>query len=189
MAAKRNPVAQYFRNIYDAVATTLLGMRLTAGYLVGKPVTLQYPEVKPEVPPGARGLHKFIEEQCMSCQQCNKVCPVDCISLEFVGRGKDSMVTKYDIDYQRCLFCNLCCEVCPTEAVVMTENWDLASYDREGCVAHLARPKSEKEIEAFEAQLAAKEAEKKRKLAEAAAAKKKAEEEKKAAEEAAEVDQ
>jgi len=188
METKRNPIAEYFRNIYQAVVTTILGMKLTGRYLThpSTRVTMLYPEERPVVPPGSRGLHKFIEDQCMACQQCVKVCPVDCIKMEYVGRGKESMITRYDIDYRRCLFCNLCCEVCPTEAVVMTEAWDLSRYTRDECVVRFARPKSVEEIKAFEAEMAAKEAEKKRKLAEAAAAKK-AEEAKKAAESQAEV--
>ncbi len=171
MATKRNAVAQYFANIYSAVVTTFLGMKLTARYMVSKPVTELYPEVKPQIPAGSRGLHKFIAEQCMACQQCVKICPVSCIKLEYLGRGKDSLITVYDIDYQRCLFCNLCAEVCPTEAIVLTDKWDGCSYTREGCRVHFVTPRTEQEIRAFEEEMAAKEAEKKRKAAEAAAAK------------------
>lgn len=188
MSDKRNPVARYFSNIYDAIVTTIKGMALTGRYLThpSTRVTMMYPEERPVVPAGSRGLHQFKEEQCMSCMQCVKICPVSCITLEYVGRGKESMITRYDIDYQKCLFCNLCCEVCPTEAIVMTEQWDLCSQSRDGCIVRFARPKTEEEIKAYEAELAAKEAEKKKKAAEAAAAKK-AEEDKKAADEAAQV--
>lgn len=181
MPARANHIGKYFKNIFSAVVTTVLGMKLTAKYLVSKPVTMLYPEQKPAVPAGARGLHKFVEEQCLACMQCVKVCPVDCITIEMLGRGKEALMTRYDIDYQKCLFCNLCCEVCPTEAIVMTELWDLCAYSRDDCVVRFARPKSEEEIEQYQAEMAAKETEKKRKLAEAAAAKQN-EEEKKPAE-------
>jgi len=171
MARKRNPVAQYFANIWQAIATTVLGMKVTIGYFFRKPVTLLYPEARPVVPPGARGLHEFDEDTCIACGICMTACPVDCLVIESEGRGKDSLITRYDIDYQRCLFCNLCCEPCPTNSVKMTEKWDLASYNREGCVVHFARPKSAEEIEAFKAEFARKEAEKKKKAAEAKAQK------------------
>jgi NADH-quinone oxidoreductase subunit I len=179
---KRNPVAQYFSEVYQGVATTLLGMKLTLGYFFRKPVTMLYPEARPVVPKSARGLHEFDEEKCLACKQCMIVCPVDCLVIENEGRGKDSLVTRYDIDYQRCLFCNLCCEACPTEALWMTEKWDLASYSRGGLVVRFARKKTNEEIARFRAEFDAKEAEKKRKAAEA---KKKADEAKAAAAKAA----
>ncbi|MCX7012978.1 MAG: NADH-quinone oxidoreductase subunit I [Candidatus Sumerlaeota bacterium] len=169
MAPKQNPVAQYFANIYQAVATTLLGMKLTIGYFFRKPVTMLYPEMRPVVQPGARGLHEFDEAKCIACKMCMTACPVDCLVIEFEGRGKDAFITRYDIDYQKCLFCQLCCDACPTEGIRMTGKWDLASYDRAGCLVRFARPKSTEEIRKFREDFARAEAEKKRKAAEAKA--------------------
>jgi len=159
----KNPLRQYFANIWSGIATTYIGMRLTIRYFFSKPVTMRYPEVRPEIPKGHRGLHKLSEEHCMVCKACSAACPVECIIIESIGKGKDSMLTRFDIDYSRCLFCELCTVPCPNACITMTEAYDLASASREACILPLARPKSEAEIAAHKAMLAQKEAEKKAK--------------------------
>ncbi len=133
MAIKRNPVAQYFANIWQAVNTTRKGMCVTIGYFFRKPITELYPEQKPFVPEDGRGLHVYDEDKCIACKMCMTACPVDCLVIEWEGRGKDALITRYEIDYQRCLFCNLCCEPCPTDCINMTAKWDLSGYTRDDC--------------------------------------------------------
>lgn len=170
---QRNPFAQYWANVWSGIATTFIGMKLTLKYffdyvIFRKTFTMQYPEERPEVPDSHRGLHKLNEQGCIVCMQCAKACPVDAIKIESVGRGKDSMLTRFDIDYSRCLFCALCCETCSQSSLVMTKEWDFAGPTREGTILSLIRAKTPDEIKAHEAQLAAKEAERKAKAAEAA---------------------
>jgi len=158
---KRGPVAQYFADVWAGIATTYLGMRLTIRYFMTRPITMQYPEVKPVIPASHRGLHGLDESKCTLCQMCVKNCPVECIELEGLGRARDTFLLKYDVDYSKCLFCNICAEVCPTSCVRLTEKYNLASATRDECVLHLVRPKSEAEIEDFKQKQAQKEAERK----------------------------
>lgn len=162
-APKRNAFARYMSDLWSGVITTVVGMKLTFGYLFKKPVTLLYPEVRPDVPEGYRGLHGLDETKCHVCGGCAKSCPVDCIKIESIGKGKDQMLVRFAIDYGKCLFCELCTVPCPTAAIHMTKVYDLATLTHEGCVVNLARPKSAGEIAAHEALLAAREAEKKAK--------------------------
>jgi len=186
MAIKRNPVAQYFANIWQAVNTTRKGMCVTIGYFFRKPITELYPEQKPFVPEDGRGLHVYDEDKCIACKMCMTACPVDCLVIEWEGRGKDALITRYEIDYQRCLFCNLCCEPCPTDCINMTAKWDLSGYTREDCVVKFDREKSEEEIAKFKEEFERQEAERKQKAAEARAKKAAADKEKKEAEAQAE---
>jgi len=163
----RNPFVQYFADIWAGVATTYLGMRLTLGYFFGRKFTMLYPEERPVIPPGHRGLHAYDESKCILCQLCVAACPVGCITLEAVGKGKDGMATRYDVDYSACLFCNMCAEACPTKCVWLSEKYDLACGSRGECVLRLARPKTDSEIAAHKDLLARKEAEKKAKQQEA----------------------
>ena len=124
----------YWRDLWRGIYTTYAGMKLTIGYFFTKPVTLRYPEERPHVADGHRGLHCLDSEKCTTCGQCLKVCPVDCIELEGEGKGKNAQLLVYKIDYTKCVFCNLCCEACPTNCLWMGPDWDLSAYDREGCV-------------------------------------------------------
>lgn len=171
-SAKRVPqrpaLVRYFADIWDGIVTTYLGMRLTIGYFFSKPFTMRYPEVKPVIPESHRGLHALDESKCTLCRLCTNQCPVNCITIEGLGRAKDTLVLRYDVDYSRCLFCNLCAEVCPMKCVRLTEKYNLAAGTREGCQLHLARPKTDEEIAAFKEMLAQKEAERKAKAAQKA---------------------
>lgn len=156
---------KYWRDIGLALSTTLTGMRLTMRYFFTKPVTLMYPEERPLIPPGHRGIHGYDEQKCISCDMCANACPVSCIYIASTGRGKDALMTQFDIDYTKCLFCDLCTEPCPTECIWMTQEYDLASYRKSDCIVNFARTKTTEEITAHEAKLAVKEAEKKAKAA------------------------
>jgi NADH-quinone oxidoreductase subunit I len=169
---KRGPVSQYFAEIWAGVSTTYLGMKLTIGYFFSKPVTMLYPEVRPEIPESHRGLHAFDEPKCTLCKLCKNNCPVNCIEIEGLGRAKDTLVTRYDVDYTRCLFCNICVETCPMHCIRLTEKYNLAAGSRDGCKLRLARPKSDADIAEFKALLERKEAEKKAKAAQKEAEKK-----------------
>ena len=160
-AQPRHPFVQYFVDIWDGIATTYKGMRLTIDYFFKPKVTLRYPEQRPDVPAGHRGVHGYVEEECALCRACEAACPVDCIVIEAVGKGKNSLITRFDIDYSKCLFCNLCCEACNPKCLYLTEKYDIASAERDKCMLHFARTKSDEEIAAFKEKLAQKEAEKK----------------------------
>lgn len=44
---------------------------------------------------------------------------------------KGKIIDTYDINFEICILCDLCTEVCPTEAIVMTNNFELAAYSRD----------------------------------------------------------
>ena len=163
MATRKHPIVEYFSNIWTGLVTTAKGMQLTFRYLFKKPVTMQYPEVKPVIPESHRGLHRYIEEKCFLCNACVAVCPVDCIAIKSLGRGKDRLILEYNVDYSKCLFCNLCCEACNSDCLFLGPEYDLSAAERAGCVLHFARTKSPQEIEAFKVLWAQKEAERKAK--------------------------
>ncbi|GAB4325557.1 MAG: hypothetical protein Kow0059_21640 [Candidatus Sumerlaeia bacterium] len=135
-ATSAHPVRDYFHGIWSAVVTCLKGLAITWDHFWRRPVTVQYPEqpVKPES--RFRGLHVYDVDQCDACFLCAKACPVECLTLETEGRGKNAVVKRYSIDYSKCLFCNLCTEPCPTYAIWMGAEWDLSAFSRQGCVVN-----------------------------------------------------
>ncbi|WP_224999663.1 NADH-quinone oxidoreductase subunit I [Cesiribacter sp. SM1] len=150
----------YFGNMGTATRTLLHGLKLTWRHFLEsrqsrKPVgveqdnyfeqqtgifTLQYPKESLPVPDNARyRLHNEIED-CIVCDKCAKVCPVDCIEIEPIkavetsgqtsdGTPKRIHAARFDIDMAKCCFCGLCTTVCPTECLTMTKVYDFSEFD------------------------------------------------------------
>jgi NADH-quinone oxidoreductase subunit I len=128
----------WVHKIWMGLKTTFIGLGITVPYLFRRPYTLQYPEEVPELPPSERGLHNFEIDKCIACDQCSKICPVDCISIEAEGKGKLARIRTFEIDYTKCLFCALCCEPCPTECIHMGPTFDLVGYTRDEVIINYA---------------------------------------------------
>lgn len=95
-----------------------------------------------QVPSPVQGRYQLHNEMddCIVCDKCVKVCPVDCIEIEpikatgLVGHTSDGSpirlyAAKFDIDMSKCCFCGLCTTVCPTECLTMTGEYDFSTYD------------------------------------------------------------
>lgn len=103
-------------------------------------VTLQYPYERIPVPDHGRyKLHNEIED-CIVCNKCAQICPVNCIEIEAIrsptligkttdGTPKRIYPAKFDIDMAKCCFCGLCTTVCPTECLTMTPEYDFSVFD------------------------------------------------------------
>lgn len=147
---------QYFKNIWEAVYTIALGMRITARYGVDprEEITEQYPEDTWEPYERFRGfLHNDVP-RCISCSMCVRICPVDCITLDsFMGPDKKRVLTQFDIDIGRCMYCGLCTEVCPTKCLTHTGGYEgRSSFGRKELILHfvteppeIPQPENEKE--------------------------------------------
>ena len=91
---------------------------------------MQYPHVKEDPAPRARGVIALKEENCTVCMLCGRSCPDWCIYIEGHKEkapprrpgGKPrtvSAVDRFDIDYALCMYCGICVEVCPFDALVL----------------------------------------------------------------------
>jgi NADH-quinone oxidoreductase subunit I len=113
----------------------LQGLKITFMHLFKKPVTLQYPDERPNVAPNFRGLHALNvshdKAKCVACYLCPTVCPAKCITVEAgEDANHDKFAEKYEIDMLRCIFCGYCVEACPVDAIRMTQTFELANYKR-----------------------------------------------------------
>lgn len=150
----------YFQDIQDGIRTTLKGLSITMRHLRQaterrKPiaasdvnyfeqqtglVTLQYPHEQLPIPDNGRyRLHNEIDD-CIVCDKCAKVCPVDCITIdaikatEEIGKASDGSPIRlyaatFDIDMAKCCYCGLCTVVCPTECLTMEKKFDYSEFD------------------------------------------------------------
>ncbi|HUV45583.1 MAG TPA: 4Fe-4S binding protein [Dehalococcoidia bacterium] len=75
------------------------------------------------VPPRFRGKISYNREKCTGCQLCLKVCPTK--AIEFIPEEK-----KVKIFVARCCFCAQCNDICPVDALSMTDEFMLSSYDK-----------------------------------------------------------
>lgn len=102
--------------------------------------SIQYPNESLPVPDNGRyRLHNEIDD-CIVCDKCAKVCPVDCIEIEAIkdkevyghtsdGTPKRIHAARFDINMGKCCFCGLCTTVCPTECLTMTKAFDFSEFD------------------------------------------------------------
>jgi NADH-quinone oxidoreductase subunit I len=129
-AAPVTTPAEYVRNIWDSVKTTLAGMRITGKYLLQKPITVQYPDERLPIPDRFRGIHYLEQEKCIECLACARACPIDCIEMEAVRHGKELEWISFTLDYQKCMFCELCVYPCPKDCIHMGTEYAFVSFDR-----------------------------------------------------------
>jgi len=115
----------------------LRGMSVTGTYFVVDKVTVEYPKEKLHPYPRFRGVQALLTDpetgdtKCVACMLCATICPSRCISIvgEQTPDGR-SHPAGFDLDLSRCVFCGFCEEVCPEAAIVMTRQYELATFDK-----------------------------------------------------------
>ncbi len=186
----------YFGNLAEGIKSSWLGLKVSLRHLfearrsrkpvgIASPdyfaqqtgiVTLKYPYEALPVPDNGRyRLHNEMED-CIVCDKCAEVCPVDCIEIEAVkspgeirktsdGHSVRLYAAKFDIDMAKCCFCGLCTTVCPTECLTMTKTYDFSELALDHLNYHFSDLSPEEAVtkrKAYEdfqaAKLAAKEA-------------------------------
>lgn len=103
--------------------------------------TIQYPKQELPVPEVGRYQLDVEIDDCIVCDLCAKICPVNCITIESIkstegsigetsdGSKKLLYAAQFDIDMAKCMYCGLCTIVCPTECIVMTNEYDKTVFD------------------------------------------------------------
>jgi NADH-quinone oxidoreductase subunit I len=193
MAVIVNVSLQMFKNIISNIKTISGGMALTLRHLFASKKrrvmdtvksdnyfaqqdkgtnTIQYPSQELAVPEVGR-YQLFVEmDDCIVCDLCAKVCPVDCIAIESIkstealgqtsdGTTKRLYAAHFDIDMAKCMYCGLCTVVCPTECITMTNEYDVSVTelaDLTYVFAHMPTDEADEKRRLFDEAQAAKQA-------------------------------
>ncbi|MFQ6025923.1 MAG: 4Fe-4S dicluster domain-containing protein [Dehalococcoidia bacterium] len=111
-----------------------------------QPVTRQYPTVPTPVQPRFMGFpaltwdYQVEEPYCTGCMVCIRNCPTQCMSASMKDNplneeGKSSrrkIVDYFEINLNRCILCGICVEVCNFDAIVMSHEHEMSTYQRNG---------------------------------------------------------
>jgi len=131
----------------DSIYQVMRGLRTVAMHTFRPPITKEFPDQMPDLPGEFRGRLALTvnpetgEHLCISCRQCERVCPDKCIEItahKSPDTGKLELID-FRIDHGLCMFCGLCTEVCPTTCIINTNDFELADYSREALVYDLRK--------------------------------------------------
>jgi NADH-quinone oxidoreductase subunit I len=131
------PRLGFFDHLYMPAVVT--GLVTTAKHMFQKPVTEQYPEVKPDLPANYRGVHRLNRDpqgrvKCVACYMCATACPAHCIDIVAAASpwpDREKYPETFVIDELRCIYCGMCEEACPVDAIELTTLYDLTGLSRE----------------------------------------------------------
>ena len=99
-------------------------LKSTLKNLFSRPVTVQYPSQKPDIPDNNRGQAVWELQKCIWCRLCEKNCPTMAIVTDKEHKTQT-------IERARCIACRACVDVCPTNTIAMEPKYSEAVYLRE----------------------------------------------------------
>lgn len=125
-------VSDYAKGSLEAAKYIGQGFSVTFDHMKRRPITVQYPYEKLIPSERFRGRIHFEFDKCIACEVCVRVCPINLpvVDWEFNKEVKKKELKHYSIDFGVCIFCGNCVEYCPTNCLSMTEEYEIATYDR-----------------------------------------------------------
>ena len=125
-------VNSYVKEAFGASKYLFDGISVTFDHLKRRPVTVQYPYEKLIPSERYRGRIHYEFDKCIACEVCVRVCPINLPVVDWVmnKETKKKELRNYSIDFGACIFCGNCVEYCPTNCLSMTEEYELATFDR-----------------------------------------------------------
>jgi NADH-quinone oxidoreductase subunit I len=175
---RRNPLSQYFSDLWIGIVTILEGMWVTFSHLPKRTITVQYPKEKVPMYPQTRAMLVNHVDDCGYCLSCKRVCPVNIFTITGVradpgedlgilpdGKPKKMHIVDFKIDMSKCVYCGLCVEACDTRSLRWEQPQEKPVYNRRDLHLDFSGMTAERKQELLDRD----EARKKAKAAEAAA--------------------
>jgi NADH-quinone oxidoreductase subunit I len=144
-------IFNYFKSIFFALKTLLIGMKVTGSYFF-RPwtiITQQYPENRKKLKMFDRTKGELVmphneknEHQCTGCGICQLNCPnstldVRTVMIETADGKKKKALETYIYNLGMCTFCGLCVKVCPSDAIVFGNKFEHAVFNKNKLVKTL----------------------------------------------------
>src|SRR5580704_13956664 len=137
----------FFNNVKGSLYQIWRGVNTVGGHSFRKTTTQNYPDVAPALATEFRGRLALTvnpdtgEPLCISCRQCERVCPDKCIEITAHKSPETNKLELIDfrIDHGLCMFCGLCTEVCPTYCIINTNDFEMADYSRSSLIYDLKK--------------------------------------------------
>ncbi|MCE5285315.1 MAG: 4Fe-4S dicluster domain-containing protein [Pelosinus sp.] len=82
-----------------------------------------------------RGKLDIQPHKCKNCGACVAACPAGAINVAQKGQGQE-----LSIAYTKCIFCGLCASVCKVQAVQMTNDYHLATKNKNDLIQVVRMP-------------------------------------------------
>jgi len=129
----------------------LRGLATTLRWLLRKPVTAHYPDQHLPVQDRYMGFPALLwdvtadEPFCTGCMVCVRECPTQCMTAVMHDNPKAvdgtshrrKIIETFEINLNRCILCGICVDVCNFDAIEMSHEHELASFERTGARADL----------------------------------------------------
>jgi NADH-quinone oxidoreductase subunit I len=149
-------IKNYFKEIFGAVKSLLIGMKRTGYYFSHHKeiITQQYPDNKDTLNLPERFKGEVVmphdeknEHRCTGCQACELACPNGTIKVIFKNEltpegKKKKAIDKLVYHLELCTMCNLCIVACPSDAIVMAQTFEHSVFDRAALTKVLNNPGS-----------------------------------------------
>jgi formate hydrogenlyase subunit 6/NADH:ubiquinone oxidoreductase subunit I len=88
-----------------------------------------------EAPSRYRGKPVFSTNECTGCGLCVTACPARAISLD-----KTNETMTLSLSYINCIYCGICAEECETEMIQATNEYKLATREKESLIVSKSIP-------------------------------------------------
>lgn len=131
------------RTISGAIAI-LKGMKMVLAHMFRPAITVEYPEVKDEFNARLRGHIAVCTNEdgsinCIDCKSCIRACPCgDLIKIEAKKDAEGKLVfDRFSIDLGRCIVCGNCVDACPKSVLIMSNDYEIAKYNKSDLVYEL----------------------------------------------------
>lgn len=134
------------RKKLSQVIAMLRGLFIVLKYAFKRPITIRYPEEKRKLATRFRGRHYLTKwedglERCVGCELCAIVCPSQAIYVkpaentpEDIHSRGERYASDFQINMLRCIYCGYCEEACPTGAIILSNEYELSDFTREGLI-------------------------------------------------------